>query len=65
MTKLILIATLAAGAAVFAPQPVVGESCTEGYIKCLNDTADTSGFLRLMADVECFAAYVGCVRRTL
>jgi hypothetical protein len=65
MTKLIVIAAIAAGAAIFAPQPMSAQSCTQGYEQCLNDTWDTSGFTRLMADIECFAAYVGCVRRTL
>lgn len=65
MTKLIVLAAMAAGAAVFVPQPVAAQSCTEGYEKCLNDTAHTSGFTQVMADIECFAAYVGCVRRLL
>lgn len=65
MTKLILIASIAAGTVVFAPQPVAAQSCTEGYEQCLNDTHDTEGLVQLLADVECFAAYVGCVRKTL
>lgn len=38
-------------------------SCLGGYYECLNDSWDTSGFERIMADVECFAGYVGCIRR--
>ena len=53
--------------AVGAGLPSVASAapCTDGYMKCLNDTHDTSGFLRAMADVECFARYTGCVARAI
>jgi hypothetical protein len=65
MTKLILIAATAAVAAVAAPRPVAAEDCVKGYEQCLNDTYDTSGATRILADIECFAGYVGCVRRLI
>jgi hypothetical protein len=65
MTKLILIAATAAVAAVAAPRPVAAEDCVRGYEQCLNDTYDTSGATRILADIECFAGYVGCVRRLI
>lgn len=48
---------------VGAPEKAEAASCTRGYEMCLNDTWDTRGFARALADVECFAEYVGCVRR--
>lgn len=53
---------LIAGTAV-VPAPASAASCTEGYMRCLNDSYDTSGLLRVMADMECLFEYVGCVRR--
>ncbi len=52
---------IAAGAGL--PGQARAAICVDGYNKCLNDTWDTSGWQRLLADVECFAEYVGCVRR--
>lgn len=46
-----------------APDKAEASGCTRGYQQCLNDTWDTSGFTRVLADAECFADYVGCVRR--
>ncbi|HEX7119537.1 MAG TPA: hypothetical protein VF212_12155 [Longimicrobiales bacterium] len=40
-------------------------SCTTSYMWCLNDSYDTRGMLRFLADVECLAEYIGCVRRKL
>lgn len=65
MMKTMLIAVIAIGTVVFAPQPASAQSCVRAYEQCLNDTWDTSGLTRIMADFECFAAYVGCVRRSL
>jgi len=65
MTKLIVATGIVAVATVFAPQPVAASECVRGYEACLNDTWDTSGWTRVLADVECFASYVGCVRREL
>lgn len=38
-------------------------SCTGDYERCLNDSWETSGFARVLADVECLAGYAGCLRR--
>jgi hypothetical protein len=65
MTKLILMFTIAVGLVAYAPAPAAAQDCTASYEKCLNDTWDTSGATRLLADIECFAAYIGCVRGTL
>ncbi|HEX7049694.1 MAG TPA: hypothetical protein VF188_05730 [Longimicrobiales bacterium] len=59
MIPMVLL-TLAAGG---VPARAEAASCTDGYQKCLNDSYDTSGFTRVLADVECLAEYVGCVRR--
>ena len=61
MTKLILITAIAAAGAVLAPRPAAAQSCTDGYVTCLNDSYDLTGALQTMADVECFAAYTSCV----
>jgi hypothetical protein len=61
MSKVILTLSLAMAAAVFVPQPVAAEDCTRQYMRCLNDTWDTSGWLRVLADLECGAQYAGCV----
>jgi hypothetical protein len=62
MTKLIAMLGIVAMASMFAPQPATAEECTRAYEKCLNDTYDTEGWTRVLADFECFAAYIGCVR---
>ena len=53
--------------AVGAGLPSVASAapCTDDYLKCLNDSHDTRGATRLMADVECFARYTGCVARAV
>lgn len=64
MTKLVLTLVLAAGAIPFIPQPVAAEaSCTDQYVKCLNDTWYYEGTLQHMADMECSMEYAGCVAR--
>ncbi len=65
MTKFIVTAAIVAATAVLAPQPLAASECVKGYESCLNDTYDTSGLTRVLADIECFAGYVGCVRRLL
>jgi hypothetical protein len=65
MTKLVLIATIAVGTVVFAPQPTAAQACTEAYEKCLNDTYDKTGVARILADMECMAGYIGCIRQIL
>lgn len=63
MKKLIAVLTLAVAMVGFAPRPAVAleASCTDSYVKCLNDSYDLEGILRTMADLECFAEYTGCV----
>jgi|GEM_PF-1834284 len=35
--------------------------CTRGYMKCLNDSYDTQGLFRIMADLECGVRYAACL----
>lgn len=37
--------------------------CLDQYYRCLNDTWDTKGFERFLADMECGTQYIGCLRR--
>lgn len=62
MTKLIAVLTMVVATVASAPRPAAAAaSCTDGYVKCLNDSYQMKGALRLLADIECFADYVGCV----
>lgn len=61
MMKAMLAVMIGASAVAFAPQPVAASDCTDGYVKCLNDTHDLSGWLQTLADIECAAEYTGCV----
>jgi len=61
----IMALTLLLGGLVGVPTEVRAAPCTEAFEKCLNDTWDTKGLLRLFADIECTADYIGCVRRKL
>lgn len=65
MTKLAFILAAGVGAVTFVPQQATAQTCTRSYQKCLNDTWDTEGATRLLADVECAAVYAGCVRKTI
>ncbi len=65
MTKLMMIAVMAGSALTLAPRPAAASDCTRQYTKCLNDTWDLSGMLQVMADVECFAEYTGCIRKNV
>ena len=53
-----LMMTLAAG----TPAAASAATCVQIYQTCLNDTYDTSGITRILADLECAAKYVGCIR---
>lgn len=64
MKKLMLILALSAGGMTAVPQSVSAE-CARDYTKCLNDTYDLGGILQKMADISCFASYVGCIRRSI
>lgn len=48
-----------------APGIASAQECVDQYMKCLNDTHDKKGVLQVMADVECFAKYVGCLKRQI
>lgn len=63
MRKLVAVLTVVTAAVALAPRPVAAQEaeCTDNYVKCLNDTYNLKGLLQVMADVECFADYVGCV----
>jgi hypothetical protein len=54
-------------AALAATTPAAADAatCVDVYYKCLNDTWDTSGITRYLADLECAARYVGCVRKAV
>lgn len=61
MTKLMLMFTIVAGAALLTPQEVEAADCTRQYSQCLNDSYDTSGLLRHLADLECGVRYAACL----
>lgn len=63
MRKLIAVLAMVVAAVAFAPRPASAQQarCTDGYVQCLNDSYQLKGALRLLADIECFADYVGCV----
>ncbi|HUG40179.1 MAG TPA: hypothetical protein VMM12_06835 [Longimicrobiales bacterium] len=61
MRKTMLMLTLAATAAASTPRPVAAQECTDGYVKCLNDTHELTGVLQTLADIECFSKYLRCV----
>ncbi len=62
MSKLIIVVAAALGAVAVVPNPAAA-SCTTEYVQCLNDSYDLPEPFQTMADVECGAAYVGCVIR--
>ncbi|HSH44906.1 MAG TPA: hypothetical protein VK966_03565 [Longimicrobiales bacterium] len=61
MRKIMLVLTAVALATPFSAQPAAAQKCTNGYADCLNETYDTEGGLRVLADVECFVDYMKCV----
>lgn len=50
---------------VGAPEKAEASSCSSAYEQCLNDSWHTEAFTRVLADIDCLAEYVGCVRRKL
>lgn len=61
MSKLMIALTVGASALAFAPQEAAASDCTDGYNECLNDTWHYTGITQTLADIECFAEYIGCV----
>ena len=61
MRKLIAVLTMVVTTVAFAPRPAAAQDCTDGYVRCLNDSYALEGVLRTLADLECFAEYTGCV----
>ncbi|HEY0808770.1 MAG TPA: hypothetical protein VGD49_01365 [Longimicrobiales bacterium] len=51
--------------AVATPIAANAATCVDIYQQCLNDTWNTSGLTRILADIECGAKYAGCVRRAI
>jgi hypothetical protein len=55
------IAALSLTLLLGAAAPVAAGTCTDGYMKCLNDSAALWEPLRSLADVACFDDYITCV----
>jgi hypothetical protein len=50
------------GIGTTVPSPAAAMSnCYEDYMWCLNDTYDTSGFARFVADLKCAAESYMCM----
>lgn len=56
-TPLVLSAALLLAGAV----PASASPCTDGYMRCLNDSAELWEPLRSVADLVCFDDYLTCV----
>lgn len=67
MKKLLAVLVFTLAAVAFTPESAIAQTatCTNNYTKCMNDSWMTDGWLQMMADVECFADYVACVRRKI
>ena len=63
-TTVMLIAIIAFSTAAPAIASAA-TSCADAYDKCLNDTWNTSGFSRILADAECGIRYYSCIRKAL
>jgi hypothetical protein len=61
MRSVVLMAAFAVG----SPAVASAATCQDNYYTCLNNTWETRGLARLMADLECGARYAGCMRRTV
>jgi hypothetical protein len=60
-TKVMLFALVVLSSA--APSLAsAAKSCVDVYQECLNDTWNTSGLTRYLADLECAARYAGCLK---
>ena len=63
-TKMMIFA-ITAVSAVSPSMASAAKTCVEVYQQCLNDTYNTSGITRYLADIECAARYAGCLRQVL
>ena len=63
-TKVMLFALIAASA-LTPSLASAAKTCVETYEQCLNDTWDTSGLTRYLANLECAARYAGCLRAVI
>jgi hypothetical protein len=52
----LLFTTASAGAA---------KTCLDAYYQCLNDSWETTGLERTLADLECGLRYYGCMKGTM
>jgi hypothetical protein len=60
-TKLMMFALV--GATVLTPSMAsAAKTCVEVFEQCLNDSWNTSGLTRYLANLECAARYAGCIR---
>lgn len=59
------------GLGAMLPEPAAAgifddiDACSAALMGCLNDSWDTSGFWRLVADLRCGIGYGGCVLEAL
>ena len=60
-SALLIAALLSAPSAGFG----MAATCTDRYYVCLNDSYDTSGILRVLADAGCLASYYACLKTAL
>lgn len=63
-TKLMLLALLV-GSSLTPSLASAAKACVDVYQQCLNDTWNTSGLARYLADLECAARYAGCLRAVI
>jgi hypothetical protein len=63
-TKLMILAVVAATSATPSIASAA-RTCVATYEQCLNDTWDTSGLTRYLANLECAARYAGCLRAVI
>lgn len=65
VTRFMLAAVAAGSLATVTPKPAQA-SCTEQYYVCLNDALQVKDvFSRQLEEIECGAAYAGCLSRLI
>jgi predicted transcriptional regulator len=62
MRTSVIVAAMVASGAVAPAAAHAAASCLDQYYVCLNDTWDTKGLERYLADLECGARYYSCMR---